>query len=286
MKILKLLEVYSRDTQRLKKYMNSDFADEVSDEDFNNVASRVVDVLSNKNQTQLFHFISAQDVNFDSSEYANVSDFIDAVEQGEYEFDKTNLGSEWWKKLPGEIQDAFYHEIMNDRGGVDDGHTKQQLSLSNHKLIPRNTWLVHFTNDSDEIAYNGFERGYPYIERLSLTTRQDDRGEEEGYNFAFFADSTDADFAASKGRYGSEAVLFLNSGVHTHHSGDREHQIIFWGPDVDKSLIVPLKEEGGDWQVLNHKTGDPVFSGDFKKVVQWVMLNFNQYKNVICPSAK
>lgn len=162
--------------------------------------------------------------------------------------------------------------------------TTAHMSLERDRLLERETWLVHFTDQPEEIQWNGFIYGVDQMDRLGLTKWLPDFDKEQGgYNFAFEANSRDASEAASRGGYGRHAVLFQNSGVRTYHDSDQEYQIIFWGRDVDPGSIVVLRwnREHAVWVVKNPKGGRDPFSGAFDKVVRWVQDHFAQYRRTI-----
>lgn len=163
--------------------------------------------------------------------------------------------------------------------------THAYMSLERQKLLPRNTWLVHFTDAPWDIASQGFKYGVDQMDRLGLTTYFKNEGQDKrygGFNFAFLADGRDALYAARGGKYGKSAVMFQNSGTLVYHSGDGERQVVFHGSDVDPREIVVLTNDGGDWQVRSHtatKRDDILFTGDFSKCVAWVEKNFRQYQS-------
>lgn len=163
-------------------------------------------------------------------------------------------------------------------------HAPEELPSSQYfdsspVMIPRNTWLVHFSNDAEEIIEQGFTHGTYDLEELGLTTyRSKESKRHGGYNFAFIAQSRDAILAAQKKKYGSDCVVFQNSGVKTYHYSDEEDQVIFWGPEVDRRHMALIVQRDGDFQVKS-RTGMILFSGAFDAAVQWVITNHRQYSN-------
>lgn len=164
------------------------------------------------------------------------------------------------------------------------------LDNSRKTLLPRNTWLVHFTDSPNEIAHQGFTIGVDQMDKLGLTTyfKSDSFIKKGGgFNFAFLATGRDAAFAASKGKYGRHAVLFQNSGVHAYHNSDEENQVIFWGADVSPKDIIVLENNGGDWHVQARsrlRNGETsLFTGDFESCVKWVIQNQAQYRKKMIP---
>jgi hypothetical protein len=161
------------------------------------------------------------------------------------------------------------------------------MMLDNEKLLPRTTWLIHFSNDAEGIAYNGFRYGMDQMDRLGLTTYFTDNAKSQGgYNFAFLASGRYASWAASKKKYGRHAVIFQNSGVSVHHHADEEQQVVFHGADVDVRGIVYLRNSEDGWQAMSRRTkANPqvraLFTGDFDDCVKWVQANFVQYRRAL-----
>jgi hypothetical protein len=167
----------------------------------------------------------------------------------------------------------------------DDIKTTDAIELESDSLLPRNTWLVHYTNHPDKIASQGFTKGIADMENLALTTHILDKHKENGgYSFAFLANSKyAANNFKSHSKYGDDMVFFQCSGVKTYHIGDNEQQIIFWGKDVPKNTICPVYKEDGDLIVKNWKTDREIFRTDsYVKMQEWIEKNYQQYKSTIC----
>lgn len=191
----------------------------------------------------------------------------------------------WYHSLPAQVIDDLSEDYKH---GIEYAKTKKLMSLKKPKLLPATTWLVHFTDDPNGICEHGFMFGAPDKEYLSLTRHldDDDRYSENGYNFAYLASMHGLEEGK---KYGNHCVLFQSSGTVTHHSGDREEQIVFDGSHVDHSGIVPIFYDRHDnkWEIINFDTKKVIFSyEDLSHVVSWAIKNRNQYKNVICPGAK
>jgi hypothetical protein len=154
--------------------------------------------------------------------------------------------------------------------------------------VVKNQWLIHFTNDADSIAIEGFTRGVNEMDKLGLTTHFGDFYKKYGgYNFAYKVEDyakyahSNRSFGGYKFKYGKEAVIFNASGLRLWHNGDEEPQVIFFG-DTAKNIIPIVEGENSTWSVRNAKTNRVIFENDnFDKVVQWVINNFIQYKNAI-----
>lgn len=147
------------------------------------------------------------------------------------------------------------------------------------------TWLVHFTDDPDNISTEGFQKGWPDISGLGYTTYYSKEHREPGYNFAFdAADNRNIRSTARTGKYGKHAVLFWGSGVEAYHYGDEEHQIIVWGPSIDTNTIVPIYNQYDKWVVerTGKYEGYPMFeSEDINDVINWAINNINMIRQTL-----
>lgn len=187
-----------------------------------------------------------------------------------------------WKLLPDSIKSDVAENVTSYLKQHDPAEAPSTVyfDVRNKRLLPRTTWLIHFTNDPWGIRGSGFTHGTEDMQRLGLTTHfTKDAKKAGGYNFAYRALSRDA----LRGEvYGKHAVMFQSSGVQTHHNTDNEEQIIFWGPDVKPKDIVVLVKEHGDWTVLGHGSGaaKPLVRKDgIEDACKWVIQNFAQYRN-------
>ena len=207
-----------------------------------------------------------------------------------------NEDPEIFYKLPKNIQDKIAEKVTEYLLQNDpvEAPTSAYLSLQNKNkpLIKRSTWLIHFTDEPESIATEGFNIGVADQNKLGLTTYISNKSYEKsygGYNFAFIANSRDAKNATGyRQKYAKHAVMFQNSGVHCWHNSDEENQIIFWGADVNPRDIIVLKHLD-DWTVMgktiykgNYTSFDKeLYAGDFDKCVEWVMKNYQQYRKTL-----
>jgi hypothetical protein len=167
------------------------------------------------------------------------------------------------------------------------------LSLEK-KRIPRQTWLVHFSDQSSTITEEGFTRGVSEMDQVALTTWLHENSKKYGgYNFAFIAGDRASQNAARTGKYGKYAVMFQSSGLEIYHYGDEEKQVIFWGKAIDSSSIVELGRDGDEWMVIprykssmSQKGRDFVYKGTFSDVVDWVERNWFQYRKQVMGTTK
>lgn len=191
---------------------------------------------------------------------------------------------QYMDEMPDEERAAFKewlekNDVASRFVADDPSYAPSYLSLDYSKVVPPTTWLVHFSDAADDIASEGFQKGHWDMSNLGYTTHFTKESKEPGWNFAFDANSRDADFAAAKGHYGNEAVMFMSAGVEAYHYGDQEHQIVFWGPAVKDT--VHLRRDGSEWYVSSSRDGRTLYQGDFRDVAEWVQNNYQQYRNVL-----
>ncbi len=138
-------------------------------------------------------------------------------------------------RLPIKIRRSFESVISQEDLS---GNSHKAFSLLSDKKLPSDTLLVHFTNHPDAIVQNGFRVGIPDMHLLGETVRLPAwMKTKPGYNFAYQHSRQNYGIqdGAWKRRY---AVLFRHTGVLVQHYGDREEQVIFWGPYVKTSSII------------------------------------------------
>lgn len=204
----------------------------------------------------------------------------------------------WWD-LPEELRKEYTDLVEDDYISYMMQHNPAEAPSTAYfsyiKLLKRTTWLVHFSNDASDIALDGFTQGIDQMDQLGLTTYLGNAMKQHGgYNFAFEADSGDAENAARGGGYGNEAVLFTNAGVRAYHSADNEFQVIFWGRNVDPRNIILLQHFSDGWCVSPHPTRALVKRGgktyarecvfqaeNYEDAAAWVMKNWRQYSKII-----
>lgn len=265
------------------------------------IPPKTLEEVYSKNNSSLLRYVKDEDI--DISEFPYDGLFHDWMYDHDEEALRAFEDEHSWddyqeveKAFPEEIK-QFISDLKNGKYNNDPdvaGKTKLHMSLQNKKLLPRTTWLVHFSNNADDIVLQGFEIGAEDMTDIALT--KFDRGKKyPGYNFAFIADSRYANRAAASpygrrdgsGKYGEDAVMFMNSGVHFYHYGDEEDQIVFYGPEANDFIL--LKYVDGKYNVegnRNYKGHDYIFSpnedsNSFEQCVNWVKQNWQQYKNVL-----
>lgn len=177
-----------------------------------------------------------------------------------------------------DLWDEFHNYVMSR--SPEDAPTLSYVDY--RRKLPRDTWLVHFSDRASEISEHGFKLGEPNPAKLGLTRSR--IPSMPGFNFAFVAGSRDSIAAARRGKYGSDAVMFMSPAQLVYHFGDEEHQAIFDGESVRaKDIVLVTRDNDGGWVVNSKRSGlrDPFRSDDFGKAQAWVMSNWEQYKRVI-----
>lgn len=147
------------------------------------------------------------------------------------------------------------------------------IVMSSPRIV-KNEWCIHFGEDSDSIAREGFTHGTDDLEKLGYTRRDASKMNLPGYNFAY-----PAYYNRINTDYGSEAVLFQTSGVEIYHDGDCEHQVIFWGPYAKN--FIPIKQAYGEWYVYGNKGQTLYKSENIDDIIRWAMNNKEQYRKQI-----
>lgn len=178
--------------------------------------------------------------------------------------------------------DFLYKQINSHSLNIPDHEYPAWFFFSGNPIIIKNQWLIHFTNDADSIVSDGFIYGVYDIDLLGLTTHLSNiEKSSSGYNFAYDVNDYEryAFHRFNELKYGKEAVLFKCSGVKMWHEGDREPQVIFNGESAFDRVAI-TRGYNADYAV-HHKNGEIIFEDDLEKVVDWVIRNYNQYKNVI-----
>jgi len=192
-------------------------------------------------------------------------------------------------RLPKELVIEFFGDMESSFMDYD-ADSPSWLFMDDPKIV-KNQWMIHFTNDADAIACQGFKYGMDDFTRLGLTTHIRNTGKPGGYNFAYDVDEWERYAHGRHGfKYGDEAVLFRASGVKVWHHGDGEYQIVFVGATAKD--IVPLTKGGygGGWwangrgkggrEEQDSEQGDGSFDS-LSEAVDWVTANYNQYKRLL-----
>jgi hypothetical protein len=137
-------------------------------------------------------------------------------------------------------------------------------------LLPNSTWLAHYCDNAEKIQREGFRIGAPDIDRLALTRHGSVRSKQPGYNFAYPTDGSvqlTSRWGPIPHGYGKQVLLFQSAGLSFYHSGDRENQVVFWGPSVslETSHVIKATARGFRSGDLSARTVDELVEHLAKK---------------------
>jgi hypothetical protein len=209
--------------------------------------------------------------------------------------EQADSGEDTFYEMCDQIEKNMTDEEKGEFGGFianrypSEAPTWTHVSLEKYRL-PRQTWLIHFSNQARQIREKGFTHGVFEVDRLALTTwLHENEKKYGGYNFAFVAGGRDSLKVGRSSKYGNNAVMFQSSGVEIYHYGDEENQVIFWGKTVDPNTVVYLRHDDVDeWLVVTGskasqalKGRGAVYVGNLENVILWVKQNWQQYRRQI-----
>lgn len=198
-----------------------------------------------------------------------------------------------WIDTASDADLARFREWAEQQISSSTGPDRPVYEHMSYERLVKPTWLVHFTDDPEKIASDGFKYGWESLEGLGLTTHFTDKARKRGpgFNFAFTIGSRDAKNAArghhrDGSKYGKHAVVFWAGGVEAYHYGDEENQVVFWGPEVQPSRIFAIWNDGDNsWYVYDAVErvvfGMPPDDYDnqgtvksFEEAAEWVVDNY------------
>ncbi len=162
--------------------------------------------------------------------------------------------------------------------------------------IIKKQWLIHFTNEANSIAVEGFKRGVKDPDNLGVGIGMEtgnhgndihinkDINQNKYYNFAYLLQDFDkygVDEDAGVYKYGDEAVMFKASGIKMWHNTDDEPQVIFDGKTAIN--IIPItRNDSDDWVCYSLKNRKQLYANEkLNNVVNWIVQNYNQYRSLL-----
>jgi hypothetical protein len=184
----------------------------------------------------------------------------------------------------GQLFAQFCKWILNkfNMGGEGMEYDRPAWSTFDEGELMRNQWLVHFTSEENahSIVRNGFTKGVDDISRLGWTTHLSDRAKQGGgYNFAYHWQ--DVKRYGSDGKYGDTAVIFMASGVRSHHYGDEEPQFIFYGNTAKHINLIYRNSETGNWEISSKTDRVLVSKEKVHEVVDWFVSFYDRFRNIL-----
>ena len=258
---------YNREIGHLNQYLKKGF-------DPYDYTDMVIDYWESVDHPILQKFYQAQSTNQNNLFQENI-----------YETDEYSWVEKWIAEAsPKELED--FKEYVKQQNLDPSRMDAPPYEIMDHSKFIKPTWLVHFSDNADDISENGFTQGHDDFRNLAYTTFYGNTSGYSGFNFAFRADdSRDIRAAARQEKYGTNAVVFWGSGVEATHYGDEEDQVIIWGPSVDTNMIFPIHNEGGNWVFKNYNYQHDVYpaveSENIMDVIDWVIQNYTMAKKIL-----
>jgi len=260
-------EFMSQDMIYLKNYFN--LSDELKK-----------DYLPHEYPEQLDNFLYDENINFElpkNTSNVDIDGYDIEEEMSHYEI------IEWLfynnKELFNKFGDWLFNKINNYELDIPDSDYPAWSFFDKPEIL-KNQWLIHFTNNANGIAREGFKYGVDEMSKLGLTTHLSQFDKQYGgYNFAYtLKDYLRYGKSGRSFKYGEEAVIFRASGIRIYHNSDQEYQTIFYGKTATN--IIPITEEYGNEYAIHSKiSGKILYQNDnFDNVVKWLINNFDQYR--------
>lgn len=234
-------------------------------------------------------FLDETDYEFNPPKETKPSDYFDGPEEEVDMFDDNSELISWLEQNDRYTYDAFaeylYNKINNNTLPINDSEYPAWSYFDDNPTLVKNQWLIHFTDNADDIAKEGFKFGVDDMTKLGLTTHLGEFDKKYGgYNFAYlihdFSRYAKGNYYRGKYKYGKEAVVFNASGIKVWHYGDEEPQVIFFG-NTARNIIPITRGENSDYAIYG-KNGSVLFENDdLERVVYWLTDNYEQYRKSI-----
>lgn len=229
-------------------------------------------------------FLIEEDIDFEQPKEIKQSNYADEPEEYVDMFDSSVELIIWLENNNKELYDKFsdylYNKIMNNELPIPEEEYPAWAYFDDNPILIKNQWLIHFTNNADSIAYEGFKYGAEDISKLGLTTRLSEFDKKYGgYNFSYLLSDFKKYGIRNRGgyKYGDEAVIFRASGIKLYHYGDEEPQVIFYG-NTAKDIIAITKGDNSDYSIKSKDDKILFENDDLETVVNWLIKNYNQYR--------
>lgn len=231
-------------------------------------------------------FLDETDYDFEMPKETIPSDYVDEPYEEVDMFDNEIELIGWLEHNDKKTFDAFGEYLLDKINSytlpIRDSEYPAWSYFDNNPTLIKNQWLIHFTDNADDIAIEGFKYGVDDMTKLGLTTHLGEFDKQfGGYNFAYtigeFNKYAKGNYSRGKYKYGKEAVVFNASGIKVWHYGDGEPQVIFYG-NTARNIIPITSGENNDYAIYG-KNGRVLFEhDDLETVVYWLINNFQQYR--------
>jgi hypothetical protein len=291
MKLKKLIETtireYLNEQQILKEYVTKDI---VSLKDYLMMPkSSKMSYLPQEYYYFFDDFLEETETYFERPKETQKSNYLDEPDEEVDMFDD-NLELIIWlenndKETYNKFAEYLFDKISDNTLPIAEYEYPAWSFFDNYPEIIKNQWLIHFTNDANSIAENGFEYGVDDMTKLGLTTSLGEFDKKYGgYNFAYtlndfqkYGRSSYGNWSKSGYKYGNEAVIFNASGIKVWHYSDEEPQVIFYG-NTAKNIIPIISGYGSKFAVYGKNDKILYENDDLPEIVKWIVNNYQQYR--------
>jgi hypothetical protein len=192
MELRKLIETtireYLNEQQILKEYVTKDI---VSLKDYLMMPkSSKMSYLPQEYYYFFDDFLEETETYFERPKETRKSDYMDEPDEEVDMFDD-NLELIIWlenndKETYNKFAEYLFDKISDDTLPIAEYEYPAWSFFDNYPEIIKNQWLIHFTNEANSIAENGFEYGVDDMTKLGLTTSLGEFDKKYGgYNFAY-----------------------------------------------------------------------------------------------------
>jgi len=234
-------------------------------------------------------FLEETDYDFEIPKEMRQGNYVNAPDDEVDMFEDNSELITWLEQNDRDTFDVFaeylYNKINNNTLPISDSEYPAWSYFDDKPQLIKNQWLIHFTDNADDIAKEGFKFGVDDMTKLGLTTHLGEFDKKYGgYNFAYlihdFQRYAKGNYYRGKYKYGKEAVVFNASGIKVWHYGDEEPQVIFYG-NTARNIIPITSGENYDYAIYG-KNGRVLFENDdLERVVNWLTNNYEQYRKSI-----
>lgn len=232
-------------------------------------------------------FLEETGTDFEMPKETRPSNYADEPEEEVDMFDNNLELMTWLEHNNKRLYDAFaeylYDKITNNGLPIPEAEYPAWSYFGDNPTVIKNQWLIHFTDEADKLAHEGFKYGVDDMTKLGLTTWMGEFDKKYGgYNFAYtlsdFIKYGRRSYTQGGGyKYGKEAVVFNASGIRVWHYGDEEYQVIFYG-NTATNITSITGGENAKWAIYSNDGRILFENDDLERVVKWLTINYQQYR--------
>lgn len=266
---MKLFEIYSKDHRELYNYLKSYTSDDEK-------IDILVDNFRGYVDQYFENVMGIEQYNEENS--TDYDDFSELSKNAIFE-----LINELNSTEVSNLVNSCLNEIISDRDieYMTKIPSRMVFDSGNIDVLPRDTWLIHFSNNAKQIYNTGFKYGVNNKEFLAYTEYNDIIDEiknREGWNFAI--NTTNIENVVLGLNYGNSAVMFQSSGIEALHPSEMDKEVIFQGKYIKPRDMVYLRKQRDGWCVVARNDRIVYKNNNIKNVVAWVKKHYQQYRKV------